>query len=79
MNDQLKEKDTLDDLVVQLQKLDKDKDGKIPSPEFKQYMLNMGDRMTEGELEELMKEADPKNEGFVDIMEFAERISPSKK
>ena len=79
MNDQLKEKDTLDDLVVQLQKLDKDKDGKIPSPEFKQYMLNMGNRMTEGELEEMMKEADPKNEGFVDIMEFADRISPPKK
>jgi len=42
-------------------------------------MLNMGNRMTEGELEEMMKEADPKNEGFVDIMEFADRISPPKK
>ncbi len=42
-------------------------------------MMNMGSRMNAEELEELMKEADPKNEGAVDIMEFADRLSPPKK
>ena len=79
MNDKLKETDTLDDLLEMLKKLDTDNDGKIPSPEFKQYMMNMGNKMLAEELEEMMKEADPKNEGFVDIMEFAERICPPKK
>ena len=62
-----------------MKKLDKDQDGKIPSPEFKQYMMNMGNKMSPDEIEELMKEADPKNEGVVDIAEFADRLSPPKK
>jgi Ca2+-binding EF-hand superfamily protein len=31
----LKDVDTLEDLMEQLKKLDKDKDGRIPNPEFK--------------------------------------------
>ena len=42
MEDKLKETDTVEDLIEQLKKLDKDNDGKIPAPEFKQYMLNLG-------------------------------------
>ena len=79
MNDKLKETDTIDDLINMLKKLDKDGDGKIPSPEFKQYMLNMGSKMTADELDEMMKEADPKNDGYVVIAEFADRICPPTK
>ena len=35
MEDKLKEVDTVEDLIEQLKKLDKDNDGKIPAPEFK--------------------------------------------
>ena len=42
MEDKLKETDTVEDLLEQLKKLDRDGDGKIPSPEFKQYLMNMG-------------------------------------
>ena len=45
----------------------------------KQYMMNMGNKMTAEELEELMKEADPKGDGAVDIADFAERMCPPKK
>ena len=31
------------------------------------------------EVDELMKVADPKNEGFVDILDFADSICPPKK
>ena len=78
MEEKLKESDTVEDLMKQLTKLDRDGDGKIPSPEFKQYLMNMGNKMTSEEIEELMKEADPKGEGSVDIAEFAERICPPK-
>ena len=78
MEDKLKETHTLDDLMEHLKKLDKDDDGKIPAPEFKQYLLNMGNKMPADELEEMMKEADPKGDGVVDIREFAERICPPK-
>ena len=62
-----------------MRKLDKDNDGKIPAPEFKQYMLNLGNQMTSEEVDELMKEADPKGDGAVDIQEFSERMCPPKK
>ena len=78
MEDKLKEQDTIEDLMVQLNKLDKRKEGKIASPEFKQYLMNLGNKMSPEDVEELMKEADPKSEGFVDLQEFAERICPKK-
>ena len=79
MEDKLKETDTMEDLIEQLKKLDKDNDGKIPAPEFKQYMMNMGSKMNADELEDMMKIADPKGEGAIDIMEFADSLCPPKK
>ena len=79
MEDKLKETDTVEDLLAQLTILDRDGDGKIPAPEFKQYMMNMGNKMTSEDLEELMKEADPKGDGAVDIADFADRMCPAKK
>ena len=79
MEEQLKEKDTVEDLMEQLKKLDKDNDGKIPAPEFKQYMANMGLKMKSEDIDEMMKLADPKGDGNVDIAEFAEALCPQKK
>ena len=79
MEEELKEKDTVDDLIEQLKKLDKDNDGKIPAPEFKQYMINLGLKMKPDELEEMMKVADPKGEGSIDIADFADSLCPPKK
>ena len=79
MEEQLKEKDTMEDLLEQLKKLDKDNDGKIPSPEFKQYMANLGFKMKPEDIDEMMKIADPKGEGAIDINEFADSLCPAKK
>ena len=46
MEDKLKDKDTPEDMMAELRHLDKDNDEKIPVPEFKQYMANMGTKMT---------------------------------
>jgi Ca2+-binding EF-hand superfamily protein len=35
MEDKLKDVDTYEDMIIEFKKLDKDKDGKIPAPEFK--------------------------------------------
>ncbi len=78
MEDKLKEVDTYEDLIEEFKKLDKDGDGMIPAPEFKQYMKNLGMKMTQEQLDELMKEADGKNEGKVDIEELCQRLCPPK-
>ena len=46
MEDKLKEVDTYEDLIEEFKKLDKNDDGIIPAPEFKQYMRNLGNKMT---------------------------------
>ena len=70
LEEKLKEQDTFEDLIEQFKLLDKDKDGRIANPEFKQFMQNMGSRMTADEIEEMMKEADPRNEGTIEIEDF---------
>ena len=54
MEDKLKDVDTYDDMILEFKKLDKDKDGEIPAPEFKQYMKNLGRKLKEEEIEEMM-------------------------
>merc|ERR1712070_134884 len=79
MEDKLKETDTVEDMIAELKKLDKDADDNIPTPEFKQYMMNMGGKMTLEEAEALIDFADPKKEGFIDIADLADKLCPPKK
>ena len=41
--------------------------------------MNLGNKMSDAEVEEFMKFADPKNDGVIDIKELAEAMSPPKK
>lgn len=70
MEDKLKDVDTFEDMIEEFKKLDRDNDGKIPAPEFKQYMKNMGRKLSADEIDEMMKIADAKGDGSVDIEEF---------
>ena len=79
MEEKLKDVDTYEDLIEQFKHLDREACGKIPNPLFKQYMMTMGRKMTLEEFDDLMKEADPKGEGMVDIEEFSQRLCPAKK
>ena len=79
MEFKLKPIDTYDDIILYFKKLDKDNDGKIPTPEFKQYMKNMGSKLSADEIEEMVKICDPKGDGSVDIDEFCQTLCPSLK
>ena len=79
MEDKLKDKDTPEDMMKELRYLDRDHDERIPVPEFKQYMANMGSKMTSEEIEELMKEVDTRGDGFIYIDEMAAQLCPPKK
>ena len=79
MEDKLKDKDTPEDMILELKHLDRDSDERIPVPEFKQYMANLGSKMTNEEIEDLMKEVDTRGDGFIYIDEMAARLCPPKK
>ena len=70
MEDRLKEVDTYEDFVGAFTKLDKDKDGEISAPEYRQMMATMGHKLTEEQIEEMMAEADAKGEGVVSMETF---------
>ena len=78
MEDKLKDKDTPADMIAQLNHLDKDKDEKIPIPEFKQYMANMGSKMSQEEIEDLIKVVDTRGDGYIYLDEMAECLCPPK-
>lgn len=79
MEEKLRDVDTPEDLFEQLRRLDRDKDGKIPSPEFKQFIMNLGQKMTLEDAEELMAMADSRGDGTVDLEELSQALCPPKK
>ena len=50
---------------------DNDKDGKLLVPELRWAMTNLGERMDESLVDEMIKEIDPDTKGLVDIIEFS--------
>lgn len=76
MEEKLKDVDTVEDLMEQFKHLDRDKDGFIPIPEFKQYMLNMGIGMGSDDLDEMIKMAG--GDGQINIEEFCTALCPPK-
>ena len=51
--------------------LDQNRDGTIPVPELRWAMTNLADKMEESMVDDLIKEVDSDNKGYVDILEFA--------
>jgi calmodulin len=79
MEEKLRDVDTAEDLLVQLRKLDRDKDGKIPTPEFKQFLMNLGSKMILEDAEELIAMADTRGDGTIDLEELSQALCPPKK
>lgn len=74
MEERLKPKGTVEELTALFKELDRDNDMAIPAPEFKNYMLNLGQKLPLEEYEALWKEAG--NDPSIDIAALAERLCP---
>ena len=64
--------DTVDSLCTAFSKFDDYGDGFVPARELRHIMKNVGEKLKEDELDELIKEADPDMHGMVDYRKFAE-------
>ena len=69
-----KDADTLTDVVNALRVFDADKDGKISVEEFTYAMVNMGERMTEQEIQEIIADSELVNNNFIQLEKFASMI-----
>jgi calmodulin len=65
-----KDTDIEDELIEAFKIFDKEGNGLIPSSEFKHIMLTLGERLSDDEVEEMIKEADYRGEGFINYHEF---------
>ncbi|CAO3610992.1 unnamed protein product [Mucor hiemalis] len=59
-----------DDLKLCFEKFDNNGDGQISFEELKDVINGLGDKLTEQELKDMMKDADTNNDGFIDFEEF---------
>ncbi|KAJ8308351.1 hypothetical protein KUTeg_013225 [Tegillarca granosa] len=71
----MKDVDTEDELRQSFQIFDKDGNGYISAAELKHVMLSLGEKLTDEEIEEMIKEADVNNDGQVDYDEGASSMS----
>lgn len=69
-----KDTETIDDLVDALKVFDSDHDGKITVKDFKHAMMNMGEKMGEAEIEEIIGDSELVNNDHIEIKEFARMI-----
>ena len=65
-----------EEMKVAFKMFDKDKNGYIERDELKQMMTKLGEKLTDGEIDEMMKEADTDNDGRVNYNEFLAMMKP---
>ncbi len=54
---------------------DKDEHGKIPQSEMRFVLANLGEAITQQEIEDIIKISDPNGDGVIDFEEFTTIIS----
>lgn len=69
-----KDTDTLDDIINAIKVFDQDNDGKIPVEDFKSVMMNMGERMNEAEIMEIISDSELINNNYIQVVDFAKMI-----
>jgi calmodulin len=60
-----KDTDTLEDIINAIKVFDQDNDGKIPVEDFKSVMMNMGERMQEAEIMEIISDSELINNNYI--------------
>jgi len=70
MSRKLQDVDHEDEIRQAFKVFDKDGNGHITAAELKQVMANLGEKLTDGEVNAMMKEADTDGDGTISYTEF---------
>lgn len=74
MASQTKERDSEEELREAFKVFDKDGNGFISAAELRHVMTSLGEKLTDEEVDAMMKEADTDGDGQVDIEEFTKMM-----
>ena len=69
-----KDSDIEEELIEAFRIFDKEGEGRISSSEFRHIMMTLGEKLSEDEIDEMIKEADFKSEGFINYRDFVKII-----
>jgi len=70
MAKKMQDNDTEDDLIDAFRVFDMDGNGSISANELKFVLANTGERLSEEEIEEMIRETDTDGDGYIDYKEF---------
>ena len=68
MNRKMKDTDSEEEITEAFRIFDKDSSGFISTAEFKHVMTNLGEKLTDDEIEEMMREADVDNDDRINYL-----------
>ncbi|KAI9270372.1 calmodulin [Phascolomyces articulosus] len=68
--------DTQQELLETFKVFDKNNDGTISANELREVMNNLGEKMSEAELEQMLLEADANKDGVINYEEFVKMLGP---
>ena len=72
---QIRETTQEEELRARFQMFDRDGNGLIDRDELKLVMQELGEKLSEEDIDEMIEEADTNNDGFIDYEEFAHYMS----
>lgn len=78
MSRKLKETDTEEELIEAFKVFDRDRDGFISGGELRASMTNLGERLNDTEVDEMIHEADLDGDGLINYDEFVRMMMASK-
>mmetsp|Transcript_11532 Transcript_11532/g.21819 ORF Transcript_11532/g.21819 Transcript_11532/m.21819 type:complete len:150 (+) Transcript_11532:61-510(+) len=78
MSRKLKETDTEEELIEAFKVFDRDRDGFISAGELRTSMMNLGEKLNDTEVDEMIREADLDGDGFINYDEFVRMMMASK-
>ena len=70
----IREPDKVEDILDAFRVFDKEGSQKISTGELRNILINIGEKLTEEEVDEILKEADKDNTGTVDYKHFVEQM-----
>merc|ERR1719436_1539685 len=74
MAKKMKEADTEEELIEAFKVFDKNEDGFISALELRDCMKNLGEKLTDAEVDEMIREADMDGDGHINYDEFVKMM-----
>eukprot|EP01115_Flamella_aegyptia_P011039 TRINITY_DN50336_c0_g1_i1.p1 TRINITY_DN50336_c0_g1~~TRINITY_DN50336_c0_g1_i1.p1 ORF type:complete len:155 (-),score=61.57 TRINITY_DN50336_c0_g1_i1:201-665(-) len=74
MKHRMKDQDSESDIREAFKVFDKDLDGRISVAELRHVMTNLGEKLSDAEVDEMLREANIDDEGFVKYQEFVDMM-----